>query len=366
MTTSILINHLLEPPNRRSGISNYVFSLLGELLNNSDYRYTLATTWSRDQLPERLRDSALQVRTLPFHRQQVVNIAMQAIRLPGLLRRSGAALEFNPNPVGQPFPFRPRVTVVHDLYFETLPHLYPPRHVFWWRRLFPPSLNTARRVICVSNQTRADLLAGHPGVAAKTLVVHEAGGVPVAVNPPAPAGGPYALFVANVAPTKNAAAVVAALAILRERGVPLRVLHVGHDDADRLAAARNQPAGAAGVEALGSVDDARLSALYRHARFLLCPSFWEGFCLPLAEAQAHGTPAVASDIPILREVGGEGALFVNPHDPVALADAMVRLWTDDLLHARLATTARANAARFSWERAARETEAVFRAALASA
>ena len=110
---------------------------------------------------------------------------------------------------------------------------------------------------------------------------------------------------------------------------------------------------------LGAVDDAQLSALYAEAAFLLCLSRQEGFCLPVLEAQAHGTPVIASDIPVLREVGGDGCLFVDPSDPAAILAAMQGLAPASPLARTMAARARANAARFSWARAAQETAALF-------
>ena len=74
---------------------------------------------------------------------------------------------------------------------------------------------------------------------------------------------------------------------------------------------------------------------------------------------AYGLPVICSDLPVLHEVAGEGALFFDPTNDEMLADAIYRVMTDDALATRLSDSARQNAKRFSWERAAKETEAVF-------
>jgi len=72
-----------------------------------------------------------------------------------------------------------------------------------------------------------------------------------------------------------------------------------------------------------------LAAVYRRAAGLLAPSEREGFGLPLVEAMACGTPVVASDLPVFREVGGEAAVYRDPYDAAAWVDAV-----DTLLHDR--------------------------------
>jgi glycosyltransferase involved in cell wall biosynthesis len=72
-----------------------------------------------------------------------------------------------------------------------------------------------------------------------------------------------------------------------------------------------------------------------------------------------GIPVVCSDIPVFREVAGEGAMFFDPDDPEAIADRLDSIMRDADLRGRLAAAGRCNAMRFSWNRAAAEAEALF-------
>src|SRR5207244_13118384 len=113
----------------------------------------------------------------------------------------------------------------------------------------------------------------------------------------------------------------------------------------------------------GPASQAELATLYRFAWAFVFPSLYEGFGLPPLEAMASGTPVVASDAPALPEVLGEAAVLTPAGDPQALADALAALAHDP--DRRLAMRARGitHAARFRWERAARQTLAVYHQAV---
>ena len=90
-----------------------------------------------------------------------------------------------------------------------------------------------------------------------------------------------------------------------------------------------------GVIEHNNLDDAAMRALVAGARALLFPSFAEGYGLPMAEALAMGVPVIASDIPALREVGGNAALFLRPDDPTAWAKAIAAPPSrEDVAHAK--------------------------------
>jgi glycosyltransferase involved in cell wall biosynthesis len=100
-------------------------------------------------------------------------------------------------------------------------------------------------------------------------------------------------------------------------------------------------------------------ALYSGARALVFPSLYEGFGLPPLEALACGTPVIASNRGSLPEIVGDGGLLLEPDDVEGLAGAMEQLLNDDTLWGDLREKGLAHAARFSWEKTARETLAVY-------
>ena len=160
-------------------------------------------------------------------------------------------------------------------------------------------------------------------------------------------GRPFVLSVLGGKTYKNQSGLAAAAAELARRGRPIEIVVVG--DAvrvfQRLACPLN-------LRVLGVVSDQVLATLYRSARALVFPTFSEGFGLPVIEAQAAGLVVVCSDVPVLREVGGEGAIYVDPHSPEVIADGIQRALEDAVLRTELIARGRENAARFTWRRAA--------------
>jgi glycosyltransferase involved in cell wall biosynthesis len=113
------------------------------------------------------------------------------------------------------------------------------------------------------------------------------------------------------------------------------------------------------VHCIGPVAEEDKVALYQHARAFLYPSIYEGFGLPALEALACGVPVVGSNAASIPEIVGAAGMLVDPHDARAMAGALIAVCTDEALHDDLRERALAQAAKFSWEKCARETVAAY-------
>jgi len=114
------------------------------------------------------------------------------------------------------------------------------------------------------------------------------------------------------------------------------------------------------------VERVLLAAAYRNAAVLLMPSEAEGFGLPMIEAMACGTCVIASDIPVLREVGGDAAIYCPVGDLEAWKDAIVGAFQTRMPphdRERVQRTILARAARFSWSENAAATALIYRTML---
>jgi glycosyltransferase involved in cell wall biosynthesis len=159
--------------------------------------------------------------------------------------------------------------------------------------------------------------------------------------------------------------------VKRNTGARLRLLRVG----GKFTAAQQSQATALGLEneslrVLPFLSPAELAVVYRGATIVLVPSESEGFGLPVIEALASGTPVLASDLPALREAGGNAADYA----PVANIDAWVAQLSGLLAERRDSPAAwearrercRRQGEKFSWNEAARQTAEIYRQVLARA
>lgn len=266
------------------------------------------------------------------------------------------------------------VLTLHDIIYHR--HRTPPRelprfvrilwrlyHLAWWpQRLL---LNRADAVVTVS-QTTKNLIAEHRLTRRPVFVVPNAADMPALPPERAARTEPETkrlVYMGSFTPYKNVDALVRAVALLP--GYELHLMSRAADaDRKRLTALAARPPGARLVFHDG-VSDEEYAETLATATALVTASRDEGFGIPLVEAMALGTPAVVSDIPIFREIGGQAALFFPPDDPEQLA-ARIRHLEEPGVWAARSAASRQEAARFTWDRSAEHLLTVLTATVARA
>lgn len=261
----------------------------------------------------------------------------------------------------------PRVTVVHDLAFEHF-----PQDVGWLVRRYyhffmPRFVRASARVVAVSEATKQDLIQTYGLPADRIRVVYNAPGdnfAPQTATEQAATRArfsqqqPYILFVGALQPRKNLVNLLRAFEAFKTRtGSATQLLIVGRQawKAGPIFEVYQQMRHRAAVRLTGRVSDAELVQLYAAARGCAYVPYFEGFGIPIVEAQASGCPVITSHVSSMPEVAGpEGALLVNPFDVADITQALVQLDTDADLRQRLIVRGLENVQRFSWDRSAEQ------------
>jgi glycosyltransferase involved in cell wall biosynthesis len=264
----------------------------------------------------------------------------------------------------------PSVVTIHDLAFLRWPEQVPLRRYRYLSNGVKAATRRAAWIIAVSESTKTDLIELLSIDPARISVTHL--GVDARFHPPSAEERtrfmmsqgitrPYVLAVGNLEPRKNLPALLRAFARL-DPEFPHELVLVGaegwltgeiHGTLDALNLAGR-------VRMTGFVDDAALPLWYGCADLFAFPSLYEGFGLPVIEAMASGTPVVTSNVSSLPEVAGDAAMLVDPRDDKSIADGIWEILTDTALAQELRLRGQSRAARFTWQRTAEQTVAVYR------
>ncbi len=113
-------------------------------------------------------------------------------------------------------------------------------------------------------------------------------------------------------------------------------------------------------EDIERVSDEELPLLYASARLLAYPSLYEGFGLPILEAQACGVPVVTSDVSSMPEIGGQGAAYVDPLDIEDIKKTIRKVFYDNEVRKNLIKEGLKNVKQFTWEKTVEQTIEVYK------
>lgn len=358
----ILVNHRSQVSEKFTGITRYTFSLLEALIDRSQFEFVLVTTWPKDRLPQKLRYGLARVITVDRPRPYAWNVIRQIIE--NLGNKTGADIILNVDQIGLVRGGRARVLIAHDLYFRVIPEALTltdrlqQRYFIW-----PLMLKFHQRIACVSESTQRDVRRFYPSHGWKTRIIGAGSSLTQTSAERHPIletlQRPYVLYVGNILPNKNVETLTNAIDLIAQRGLDIRVIHVGRDDQGLLVRAASQLHFAVPPITLGPVSDGQLVSLYANSLCFVNTSLYEGLCLPVIEAQQAGAPVVCSSMPAVGETAGTGAILFDPRSPMQLAEHIQRLFADPQLRQRLQEMGRQNVARYSWSKAAERLESIF-------
>jgi glycosyltransferase involved in cell wall biosynthesis len=359
-----------------TGIGQYIRNLMASIEARGDVaiRYFYGTHWSRHLSTSPRPAVGVLKRTfkkiVPF--PYSVSYALQWYFF------ALGARSFRPNVYHEPnylaYRFRgPTVITMHDLSFVHYRGLHPRERLEHFDRRLPATLARAAHIITDSEEVRREAIAHFGLDATRVTAIHL--GVDAVFAPRKETQchevlarhglyhGDYALAVGTVEPRKNLVAVIRAFEALPERlrrTIPLVIAgQRGWLSGETEKLIHNGEA-AGWLRFLGFVPQTDLPFVYAGARLFAYPSRYEGFGLPVVEAMASGVPVITSSVSCLPEIAADAADLVHPDDIDGLRNSIERLLEDEGRRVELRARGIERAKRFSWQRCAEETVAVYR------
>jgi glycosyltransferase involved in cell wall biosynthesis len=355
---------------RRTGTEGYSLHLIQALLA-LDQRNEYTLYFNQAPAPGLLAQGPrCRHRVMPFSRlwTHLRLSAELAAHPPGLLLVPAHVL-----PLIHP---RRSVVTIHDLGYLHEPQAHRPLDRLYLDFSNRFHVRAATRLLAISQATKDDLVSRYGVAPERVAVTYLAAGEDMhpVDDPTRVAGvksnrgimGDYLLYVGTLQPRKNLTRLVQAFApvAIQQPGLQLVIAGKKGWRYDEIFAQVHRLGLEGRVLFTGYVVSEDLPALYTGALAFVFPSLYEGFGMPVLEAMACGAPVVASNTSSLPEVAGDAALLVDPTDVAALSAALSRMAGDAALRCELRGRGLVQAARFSWDRCARETLAAMNEAMA--
>ena len=347
------------------GTARAALELVDALGDRSELSLVGVSAWHR-RAPAPIWRPSIDVRALPLPRLALYE-SWHRWRRPRVERATGPVDLIHATAIAMPPRSVPIVLTLHDLAFLREPAHFTSRGLRFFHAALARARTDADAVICSSEATRVDAAAA--GIPEDRLRVVPLGVRPVEVGTAQVEtvrrrfglDRPYVLHVGTAEPRKNLGRLLEAFALLGRSDVDL-VLVGPAGWGDEAQAPTSSPTQR--VRRLGFVSEADKAALYAGASVFCYPSLWEGFGLPVLEAQSLGAPVITSGGTATAEAAGDAAILVDPLDTAAIAEALERLLDDEDLSADLRRRGPERAAAFPWSRTAQLTLDVYREVLA--
>jgi glycosyltransferase involved in cell wall biosynthesis len=355
----------------RAGLGRYAQSLAEALVDENPDRFTLFYNKGSDgRVPASLLSSPHKSVNLGYKPWRLLLYLANQVHISFEPLIPQAELFHSTEHLLMPVRRIPTVLTVHDLIFK----LYPEHHKrlnYWYLNLAMPLFcRRASSIIAISEATKRDIVEHYGIDPAKIHVIYEAA-APHFIAPAADEIArvrqkhslpkQYLLHLSTVEPRKNLDRLVDALLILRHEFPDLALILVGSkgwlcDDFFKRIES-NQLSNI--VRALGWVDDEDLPAVIGAASLAVQPSLYEGFGLPILEHMACGQVVAASNTSSHPEVGGDAAVYFDPENIEQMVQVIRDLLNDKEECKRRIGLGIEQAKKFSWQKAASETAAVY-------
>jgi glycosyltransferase involved in cell wall biosynthesis len=269
----------------------------------------------------------------------------------------------------------PAIFNPHDLQHVHYPQFFSETDLTWREVTYGAACRAATTVVVHSNFVKQDVIRHYGIEASRVQVILSPPPIEAYREPPSATleavrvnyrlPERFAFYPAMTWEHKNHVRLLDATAVLRDqRGVKLNLICTGRQTEFfvRIRKKIDELRLGEQVRFLGMISPEHLRAVYRLAQFVVLPSLFEGAGLPLVEAWVEGTPVTCSGVTSLSEFAGDAALMFDPFSATAIADAMLRMATDEPLLRHLKQRGLEQVKPFKWETSAKTYRALYRRA----
>lgn len=359
---------------RESGVGRYIRNLLSHIerldKNNQYYIFLLKDDYDTLLCPGNFHKILINFRWYGFSEQ---------VKLPKILNELNLDLVHFPH-FNVPIFYQGKfVVTIHDLIHQhfqmrratTLDPLTYKIKQIGYRTVFKGAISRALKILVPSNYVKNLLVDEWKVEDERVVVTHEAVddkllSIVSSLSKKESAKvldkfnikRPFIFYIGNAHPHKNVEGLIRVFGELREKYSSLSLVLSGHDHYfwERIKNENPNP----GIIYTGYVDDRQLVTLYRQAACFVLSSFEEGFGIPLLEAFACGCPVVSSNAGSLPEVGGDAAIYFDPHDVRDMGNKIERVLNDKNLRNELMGKGQKRVKLYSWDKLAKQTLEVYK------
>ncbi|MDD5749845.1 MAG: glycosyltransferase family 1 protein [Patescibacteria group bacterium] len=257
------------------------------------------------------------------------------------------------------------IATIHDLGFCKNPELYHFLEKIYQRLSHILAIKKAKKIIAVSESTKKDIIQYFPQAKNKVRVIHlgwqEGIFAPLSQEEKKKFiddhdyPDNYLLYIGRLETKKNIQKLILAYKKSSRRWPLILAGRPGNFGFDKIQKLIQDPQLKDDIILTGYVSQAKYPKLMACASAFVFPSKFEGFGLPLLEAMACSTPIVCSQIPALKEIAGQAALFFDPDDIDDIKNKLEIIFDSPERRQNLVEKGRERIKDFSWDKTARET-----------
>lgn len=342
-----------------SGIAFYVVNLVSSLINiDQENEYIVYCQESFIKLLPKSKKMVVTV--VRPSSNKLLNVFWFQIGFPRYLKRDRIDVLFNPSFFSLIYCPAVQITTIHDCSARKYTEFLNVFSRVYFEINYYITKYFADKVVAISEFTKKQLINIYGYDKNKIIVNYPAlpalnksdvnSSKTVAVNVP------YLVYVGNSRPRKNLLGLLKAFALVAKKNTIINLVIIGKSDprfVDIEAEIRRLKLEEK-VIVTGYVTDSQKEELVKRSLAMVFPTFYEGFGLPVLEAQSLGVPVLTSKAASLPEVGGDAVIYVDPFNIKDIARGMLEMLDDSKLRTKLIAAGYKNEKRFSWDKSAQE------------